>query len=645
MDFTHPGKSRPFLQLIALLALLAAGWLIYLPGLDGPFILDDEPNLQSLPGATANPDATQGLLEFITRGHAGPTGRPVSLASLYLDGLSGTKDARHFKRTNVLIHLLNTALILLLFRKLAPAWLTPAEQGGLALFASALWALHPLSVSTTLYVVQRMALLMTLFSLCAVLGYLYGRQRLATNRRAGHAIMSLSMIFFGSLAVLAKENGALIPLYCLAIELTLARQWDRHHAPPATAWKWLFLYLPPVLLAAALATRWESMAATYDNIRNFTLGERLSTQLAVLADYLRAILVPSLDDGSVFHDDYPVLPLAGKVWGFALLHASLLAGAIAVRARHPVFAFAVFWFYAGHLMESSVLPLELYFEHRNYLPMAGLLFAAAYYGYTWLRPWRSAALATGALVLVLFSLLLWQQTSLWGNQALLAEVSARNHPDSVRAQQFLAARLVQDGYSGPAERILRELHRKYPGHAGVLAQVVQLSCLNQRPDPDILDQLVQEAQRAPYDNSLMATLPRLIQMGKPGKCLEHDYLKLIDVVTRLRENPAYRPRPVQADLYYMEGRLWELHRDLNAAMLALDKAFRYRKDPNIPLLQAVWLMTADLPEDALRYVEKAEAAARDTRWSSSRELRNIFNMRQTVNRRIQKRPAGAAPAV
>src|SRR5690606_28740337 len=57
----------------------------------------------------------------------------------------------------------------------------------------------------------------------------------------------------------------------------------------------------------------------------------------------------------------------------ALAIASALA--VVVRKRAPGIFVGWFFFLAAHLVESSFLPLELYFEHRNYLPALGLSIA------------------------------------------------------------------------------------------------------------------------------------------------------------------------------------------------------------------------------------------------------------------------------
>ncbi|MCY0536413.1 hypothetical protein, partial [Klebsiella pneumoniae] len=55
---------------------------------------------------------------------------------------------------------------------------------------------------------------------------------------------------------------------------------------------------------------------------------------------------------------------------------TLTGASLAARKRAPSIPAGWFFFLVAHLVESSFLPLEMYYEHRNYLPSFGLLLAA-----------------------------------------------------------------------------------------------------------------------------------------------------------------------------------------------------------------------------------------------------------------------------
>jgi len=106
-----PNLLIPFRFALGLAALLAGVWLVYAPGLNAAFRLDDFQNLGLL-DQVVDLDT---LLLFVTSGSAGPGGRPVALASFLLNQVAWPVDPSAFLKTNLQIHLLNGVLL---------AWLT-----------------------------------------------------------------------------------------------------------------------------------------------------------------------------------------------------------------------------------------------------------------------------------------------------------------------------------------------------------------------------------------------------------------------------------------------------------------------------------------------------------------------------------------
>ncbi len=148
-----PARLQRLSTLLALVALLAAAWLAYRPGLSGDFLFDDFGNLPDI-GATGPIHRADTLARYLTSGTADPTGRPLTLASFLIDTREWPAPPYPFKRTNVLIHLLNGLLLYLALARLGREFklaVTPARVA--ALIGAGAWLLHPLLVSTTLYVV------------------------------------------------------------------------------------------------------------------------------------------------------------------------------------------------------------------------------------------------------------------------------------------------------------------------------------------------------------------------------------------------------------------------------------------------------------------------------------------------------------
>src|SRR5678815_3737500 len=101
--------SRWALPAAASFILLLLAWA-YWPGLAGPFLFDDYGNLDVL-GAYGHIRTWPDFLYYLPSGNADPTGRPIALLSFLLDAHSWPADPWPFKRTNLVLHLFNAALL------------------------------------------------------------------------------------------------------------------------------------------------------------------------------------------------------------------------------------------------------------------------------------------------------------------------------------------------------------------------------------------------------------------------------------------------------------------------------------------------------------------------------------------------------
>ncbi|NNF68076.1 MAG: hypothetical protein HKM98_11265, partial [Gammaproteobacteria bacterium] len=296
-------QSRHNLGLtVGLLAAFVLTVICYWPSLSGPFVFDDIPNLQPM-GERGGLVSADHYFEFITTPRAGPLGRPLSLASFTLNADAWPADPRPFRITNLILHLVNGLLLFVFARHVFSLCRDRRTADRLALLCVAMWLLHPLLVSTTAYIIQRMTLLCTVFSLAGLLCYMRGRSQLAADPPRGWLWIIAGMGGFGLLALLSKESGILLPLYALTLELTVygsVTTSSRHR-------KLLMAMLgaPIIACIAYFVINWGSIAYGFQ-FRPFSLGERLMTEAVILVDYLRQIVAPELSGLGIIHDDYPV---------------------------------------------------------------------------------------------------------------------------------------------------------------------------------------------------------------------------------------------------------------------------------------------------------------------------------------------------
>lgn len=441
--------ARP---VILYIAVVLAVCIVYWPGLNGPYVLDDGENILQNPSVALTEISRDNILAALWGNHSGPLKRPVAALSFALNHYfnSGFYPAFAFKATNLVIHLVNVYLIYLLILKLLAS---PHLAGGLddsrrrrvAIFTAAAWALHPLQLTNILYVVQRMNSLSALFVLAGLVLFVHGRALLGTNGTKGLALMAGGTAGGMVFGLASKENATLLPAFALIIEYC----FFRFQTPDKRGNRTLLLFyvlvtlLPAVIVLAYLLFNPDFILDSYLT-RHFTVFERILTETRILWLYAGLILFPAGHRFSLFHDDITLstglfTPITTLIAATGVLVA--LGWALVQARRQPVISFSILWFLGGHALESGFLGLELAYEHRNYLPSAGILFAVVYglvvaTGKT--RHGSLVAAASLAAILFTFSFVTWNRAHIWSDIHILAEHTARTHPNSPRANDFAA---------------------------------------------------------------------------------------------------------------------------------------------------------------------------------------------------------------
>lgn len=426
---------------LALLVILLAV-LCFVPGLGGGFIFDDRANIEQNTALHIDRLDGERLLHAAYSFQPGNGSRSLSMLSFALDYWRGGLDAATFKTTNLLIHALTALALVLFLRRLLMLlqWSRYHAEMGAVLLAG-LWAVHPLQVSSVLYVVQRMQTLVTLFMVLSMWAYLAMRQAQMEGRRSRQ--YGVLVLLFWVLGLASKEDAALFPLYTLALELTVLGFAGTSQRLTA-AWRrgYLLLVLAGVVVYALVLVPHYWQWGVYPG-RDFSSYERLLTQGRVLVMYIGQMLLPLPSRLPFFYDDLVVsrglLQPISTLLALVLL-AGLLIWAWCWRRRRPLFAFGVLLFFAGHFMTSNVLNLELAFEHRNHLPLIGVLLAVAdlcvgLFQRLTLR--LRAAVSVMMIVLVAAGAGTVWRAHIWGSPLLFAAHTLQLAPHSERAWLML----------------------------------------------------------------------------------------------------------------------------------------------------------------------------------------------------------------
>lgn len=597
----------------ALLIVLAAAGALFACGLPGGFLLDDFGNLSNLDQVRGGP--VFGAI-YLTEGPTGFPGRPLSYLSFLLQASSWPDDPLAFKVVNIALHLANGALVYAVVSRTL-GMIGRSDAVPLALAAAAIWLIHPVQISTVLYVVQRMTELAALVCLCAMLAYLKGRGLAAAgNIKPGYAWMTLAVALGTPLAILAKENGALLPVYIAVIELTLLagvarpRYWN--------AWAAACLALPPLALASylALSPGWLDGYG----IRNFSMPERIYTEAIILWDYVAKIALPRPRVFGIYFDDYPV---AAPPWS-SVATAAALAGwcvllAIAValvwRQKLPFVSFTVLWFLGGHLLESTIIPLELYFEHRNYLPLLGPALGAAWGAK---RLWdaastpgmRRAYAALGMALALSLAGVTWVEARTWGDPVLQVAVWANERPTSQRAQYALGIQYLYAGRYVEASEAWERAQGMAPQEGYFILGRLIVGCVAPQVQTPRAREVARRLADSPLRPVIIELLDNLAIQFENGACRRLRTEDAIAVTDGFLSNPRVGGKYKWAALY-VKGRLHAVAGDLDPAVRALEAADEILPNLGVLQLQVTWLASAALYDEALRFVDKGR---RDPRW-------------------------------
>lgn len=584
---------RRFIPLALLLFALASTFLVYRPGLQGPFMFDDGPNITKNGHLALQNLTFSELKEAAFSSDSGPLKRPISMVSFainyYLSGL----DPFYFKLTNVGIHVLNgialsvlTNLLLRVYRRRFDSELSLSQISWISLGVASAWLLHPFNLTSVLYVVQRMTSLSVLFGIWGLALYVWGRLRQLDGHRGAWAILA-SLVVFTPLSALCKETGAILPLLMFVIEVSLFN-FDtksivsRHFL---IGFFTVTVALPAIVVLGYIAMHPAWLPGIYIT-RPFTLSERLMTEARVLWFYIRSIVLPSNAQMGLFHDDIPIsqglLQPATTLLSIMAL-TLLLSVSVVIRKKAPLITFGVLFFLSGHLLESSVFPLEITFEHRNYLPMYGLILTLFFYVLYPLRFKGNLVLRqlVAVLLIAVFAFSTFARAGNWSNPFEFAETEVAHHPNSPRDNGEMANVYANINTSDRTATEINYMIARYhyekavrlsPDYTNGLFGLIQLSALRGKTiEPEWIDMLEQRLANAPYAADVGDQLMGLMNCQANGICklANKDVERILQAPFKNRTlTGPNRALALSARIYYVVN----VKRDYPAAISAMQEA-------------------------------------------------------------------------
>jgi protein O-mannosyl-transferase len=297
--------------------------------------------------------------------------RPISNLSIGINWFLGQNRVFGYHLVNFIIHVLTslflyqTCLLLLSTPRIGNNY--QKSKFFIAALAATFWAINPIQTQAITYIVQRMAAMATLFTIIGIWCYLKARCRQLVNKRAYLYFLGTCLSFL--LAIGSKENAVVFPASILLVELLFFQQTVRINKQTVLLSVAGFILILIFTLILVGPDFFQQIISSYDN-RDFTLSQRVLTEARIVVYYLSLLLYPSPLRLSLTHD----VQLSASLFSPpTTLSAILILMALTIlpffyHKKFPFLSFAILFFLLNHIIESTFIPLELFFEHRNYLP-------------------------------------------------------------------------------------------------------------------------------------------------------------------------------------------------------------------------------------------------------------------------------------
>jgi tetratricopeptide (TPR) repeat protein len=367
LKWHFPGSRKYTFTYIALFVVLI---IIYGNSFHCAWHFDDAPNILNNPNAQLTSLSWENIKKsvFTTATGRQYLNRPLPRLSFALNYYIGKHNVFGYHVFNFVIHYCATIfLFLFIYNALQLPLLRSRYQNtayAIALLSVFLWATHPIQVTAVTYIIQRMASMAGMFYIMAMYFYLKGRTATGTIKQVVRfALCGVAAIF----SFASKENAAMLPASLFMFDLFLIQGATNQNIKKNV--KIIVLPLLITLVLGFFYVTQSSILDEYDSLP-FTLFERLLTEPRVIIFYISLLLYPTSSRLTFLHDmtisqsvftPWYTLPAMFMILIFIIF-------AIKICRKRPLIAYCILFFFLNHLIEGSIIPLELIYEHTNYLP-------------------------------------------------------------------------------------------------------------------------------------------------------------------------------------------------------------------------------------------------------------------------------------
>ncbi len=296
-----------------------------------------------------------------------------------------------------------------------------------------------------------MASLAGLFSFLCVGSFVAARKAVGRKAIAWAVLSGLSLL----LALGSKENTIVLFPLLVIVELMLFEQSSSQKYRVVA-----FSLATIVIVGVIVFVAWrgghyykimEAVAAK----REFTTFERVLTQMRLQFWYIFLLLVPDpralAFDAEVQVSKSLFDPMITFMAYMAII--GMLVLALSWARKRPLLTLGILWFLVSQVVEATILPLELFFEHRMYIPSVFIFagFSALVFLALEKFPGKKAAIAlcASAVVVLMIGGVAFR-SNLWSSPVRFYMDMVEKAPGKIRPNLSLALALVEEGKFGAA---------------------------------------------------------------------------------------------------------------------------------------------------------------------------------------------------
>jgi protein O-mannosyl-transferase len=427
---------------ILLATMLATGIIVYSNSFHAEMVFDDHPFIIDDPSVHMTELSWDGIKTAAFKGF--PAHRYLPNISWALNYYFGQLNPFGYHLVNLIIHLLSGIFLFFFIKntlRIDPGHTRDAHPALIAFFAALIWIVQPVGTQSVTYICQRMASMVALFYILSLLLYVRGRMAMRQNpgRRLVPGLYFLGCALSAVCAIATKENAGTLPLVILLYEWFFFHDLKLNRSRRQMLWIAFFVIVFAGVVLWFLGENPMLRIINSYKSRDFSLTERVMTEWRIMVYYISLFLWAPPGRLNLDHD-YP-LSLSPLNPATTMLTLAAILGLLYLSAysakKDRLIAFCILWFFITQATESTIIGIELIFEHRTYIPfmMTSLLFVLAAFRLVKNRPIAYGLLVSAALV---FSVWTYQRNQIWHDPVTFWTDAMEKSANKPRAAKNLA---------------------------------------------------------------------------------------------------------------------------------------------------------------------------------------------------------------